>query len=363
MGLNYFGARFYDPVLGIWLTPDAYREFNNPYGRSGDPINNIDRDGNCELICAGIIIGATIGAYMGGSAANDTYNPMDWENDAETWEGIGKGAFVGGVAGAAGGAAALYATGAAATTTGYVGLGTKSGFLAATAGGAVQGGAAGLAAGFTGYSAGVFAANDFQNFNGYDGRDAWTATWQGGASGAVMGGLFAGAAYGLSDAYQWQTHKTVLNYGESMANPTGGISDFSYRVKMAEYVQSIEGSSNGVHSVNLETGTRALGNNKVGLSWDSGVDANGQFSADRFYTEIVHENGHLTDRAGLLKGSYSNLDFRSANNATRANAFHEYSATRYEMQHNYYKFWSSNTQNWIGQRAAEYHSISIQYGL
>jgi RHS repeat-associated protein len=58
-GLTYFGARFYDPELGIWRAPDAAAQFFNPYGFSGgDPVTSIDPDGLWKL-GLGISIGWT----------------------------------------------------------------------------------------------------------------------------------------------------------------------------------------------------------------------------------------------------------------------------------------------------------------
>lgn len=46
IGLTYFGARFYDPVLGVWLTVDPMNQYLNPYSYAGgDPINQIDPNG------------------------------------------------------------------------------------------------------------------------------------------------------------------------------------------------------------------------------------------------------------------------------------------------------------------------------
>jgi RHS repeat-associated protein len=45
-GLYYFGARYYDPVIGVWITPDAARQFASPYAYSPNPLNSIDPDGN-----------------------------------------------------------------------------------------------------------------------------------------------------------------------------------------------------------------------------------------------------------------------------------------------------------------------------
>lgn len=43
--LDYFGARYYDADLGLWISPDPAREFHSPYAYSPDPINGIDPDG------------------------------------------------------------------------------------------------------------------------------------------------------------------------------------------------------------------------------------------------------------------------------------------------------------------------------
>ena len=41
-----FGARFYDPLFGLWLTPDPAGQFANPYTYGGDPLNYIDPNVN-----------------------------------------------------------------------------------------------------------------------------------------------------------------------------------------------------------------------------------------------------------------------------------------------------------------------------
>ncbi len=65
-GLIYAGARFYDPILGSFLSIDPAGEFTNPYSYVGwDPINGSDPTGECELICFALIsfaIGFAIGA-------------------------------------------------------------------------------------------------------------------------------------------------------------------------------------------------------------------------------------------------------------------------------------------------------------
>ena len=53
-------------------------------------------DENGEFIITALIVGAIIGAYIGGSQANGTYNPFKWDfNNVDTWIGM-----VGGATGA-----------------------------------------------------------------------------------------------------------------------------------------------------------------------------------------------------------------------------------------------------------------------
>ena len=49
LGLSYFGARYYDQDIGIWISPDAAHQFASPYAYSPDPINSIDPDGNEDI--------------------------------------------------------------------------------------------------------------------------------------------------------------------------------------------------------------------------------------------------------------------------------------------------------------------------
>ena len=47
--LNYFGARYLDPMLGMWTSVDNARQFTSPYlyvGNGMNPVNGVDEDGN-----------------------------------------------------------------------------------------------------------------------------------------------------------------------------------------------------------------------------------------------------------------------------------------------------------------------------
>ncbi|SMP46368.1 RHS repeat-associated core domain-containing protein [Fibrobacter sp. UWB10] len=52
----YFGARFYDPFFGLWMSPDPAGQFANPYSYGGDPLNYIDPTGMWAL-GAGLVFG------------------------------------------------------------------------------------------------------------------------------------------------------------------------------------------------------------------------------------------------------------------------------------------------------------------
>ena len=61
IGFYYYGMRFFDPVFGIWMTPDPARQYMNLYAFGGDPINAVDLYGLWK-----IGFGITIGWENGG---------------------------------------------------------------------------------------------------------------------------------------------------------------------------------------------------------------------------------------------------------------------------------------------------------
>lgn len=74
VGLYYYGARFFDPVLGIWMTPDPARQYMNLYAFGGDPVNALDLYGLWS-IGFGITIGWENGGFtLGTGIACDVGN-------------------------------------------------------------------------------------------------------------------------------------------------------------------------------------------------------------------------------------------------------------------------------------------------
>jgi len=65
-GLQYAGARFYDPELGMFLTHDPARQFANPYSYSGwNPVNQTDPNGEAVgAFIVAVVIAAVVSAAV-----------------------------------------------------------------------------------------------------------------------------------------------------------------------------------------------------------------------------------------------------------------------------------------------------------
>ena len=120
-GLYYYGARYYDPELGIFITPEQDQEFFNPYLYAGnDPASASDEGGRAygskTLIASIKAIDALffVGSMFTTAAqVNGTFNPInwDWSLGGGTYAGLMIGALVGYVAGSLGAELEGYSTG------------------------------------------------------------------------------------------------------------------------------------------------------------------------------------------------------------------------------------------------------------
>ena len=192
-GLYYFGSRYFDPVLGLWITPDPENEFFNPYGRSNDPVNNIDRDGRCEVFCIIVITGAVIGTYIGGRAANGgKANPLDWDwKSGSTYGYMIAGAAIGAAAGAGG----YYAAAGAGSLLAGSGVSwlAKGTYLYMSLSTAVGVGTSSMIS--NGLNTKAFGGND--GFWSGEWGDAGIAALQGFGTGFVFGFALGSASYAL----------------------------------------------------------------------------------------------------------------------------------------------------------------------
>ena len=222
-GLYFYNARYYDPALGRFISPDTIVESPlhpqtlNRYAYAGNnPVLYNDPTGHCFLVC--IIIGAIVGTVSAGIAS-------DWDPGA-TLLGGAIGAFSGGVGGKVGGFVA--------TTV----KGTAGSILGGAAGGAAAGGTSSLlyrAAGYNvnvGLAIGAGAAAGLVGgavgFGGPElGLDPSAAYFAGAASGGavsstIMGGdpgegaLYAIAAAAIAVGVQY-AHNKIQEYRAAKA--------------------------------------------------------------------------------------------------------------------------------------------------
>ena len=124
-GMYYYGARYYDPRLSLWMSTDSEEEkfFNiSTYTYcNNNPIILTDPDGNSPTIITGLI-GAGIGGIVGGGI--ETVSQLIKQGKISDWKAVGgsalQGFITGGAAGLTGGAS-LLATAATAGTANVVG--------------------------------------------------------------------------------------------------------------------------------------------------------------------------------------------------------------------------------------------------
>jgi hypothetical protein len=187
-------GRMYDPILGRMLSPDPYvvdpnfsQDFNRYSYARNNPLVYTDPDGEF-ILTAAIIVGVVAGAYIGGSAANNTLDPTMWKWDSKnTWVGMG----IGGVVGALGGWGFAAAAPAVASTSFFSYFGASGTIAAYGLTGTAAGGAIGYGAGFGAalYSSG----GDWRYANQMGGIMSGVGAQIGSLAGMAAGGW---AAYG-----------------------------------------------------------------------------------------------------------------------------------------------------------------------
>ncbi|KAH1019071.1 hypothetical protein HUJ05_006735, partial [Dendroctonus ponderosae] len=172
-GLYNYHARLYDPSIGRFYQPDPKAQYFSPYKYAGNsPISTIDPDGEFAFLIAGIIF-AVAGAYLGGAASNNRWNPVDWDfKDPGTWLGIGGGALAGGLL--------------------PIGFGASVATIGSIAGSTAIGVGATIGLGAGGAYLSTAAAN--QNWNpvqwNWDRPNTWSGLFQGfGAGSGIAGGI------------------------------------------------------------------------------------------------------------------------------------------------------------------------------
>ena len=179
VNLIHMNGRMYDPKLGRFLSPDNYVQdpYNtqsfNRYGYVwNNPLSYNDPSG--EIIVTAIIIGALVGAYVGGAQANGSWNPLKWNwSSGSTWGGIIGGGIIGGVSGGIG---AYASVGASA-------LLSSAGITGGILGGALSGMAGGISGGFfSGFGMSYLPGGNKQGL-----RNGLRGAFYGGISAFILG--------------------------------------------------------------------------------------------------------------------------------------------------------------------------------
>ncbi len=214
-----FHARFYDPQLGRWFTPDPAEQFANPYLAMGNnPVVYVDPDG--EFIWAPIIIGAMIGSFTGAVGAG-----MSGASAGNIMASFGIGALAGAIGGAVGG-----------SFSGGLGFGS----------GALQGGTSGFSAGFVNGAGNAY-------LNGANFGEGLMEGLKGGGIGAATGAMIGGVASGIYAAKHsgdfWSgkgaTFESLGVPGESITIGDDVVYSSEYAKQFAhDYLPRVEGLNN-----------------------------------------------------------------------------------------------------------------------
>jgi RHS repeat-associated protein len=174
MGLYYFGSRYYDPKLGIFLSEDPAKQLMNPYVYAGNnPLKYVDPNGE-EFTFAAMCAAAFWAAITSAGVSAATQYVIHGEVN---WDSVGQAAIMGAVSGGV-----AYGVGAAVTTLGL----TSGADLAART--LAHGVSSGLqSSAFGGDFGSGFASGTISNIGGTlsHGKGYWASTGVSALSGGV----------------------------------------------------------------------------------------------------------------------------------------------------------------------------------
>ena len=253
-GLEYAGARFYDPQMGTFLTHDPMRQFANPYAYGPwDPVNGADSHGEFWFIPAviavvsafvaahPIITAAVVGGVLGG--VNSAVTGQNVFQGIALGVGLG---IVGGAAFATGNFAVGIAGGAAvgAAQSAATGQNVLYGALIGAGFGAI-GAYSGEIPAVPGQGPGAYAANASVEI----GTEAGIGSLRGGFTALANGGDFAkGAAGGAAFGAGFGAAKVGL-LGAKTESP------FTGKQVQAEFARQSQWDRSGLNLQLPEQGT------------------------------------------------------------------------------------------------------------
>jgi RHS repeat-associated protein len=224
VGLTYFGARYYAPALGRWISADPLTIHGlgsdaNPYAYVAGRVGSVvDADGRVFPILAAIAVAAAVG-YAANAIGQAHAANWDWSTVQWGWSG-GQGALAAGVTAGVGAAITVVAAPLAPMLAPTLGPGLAA-LVPGIAGGVASGGlGAGLAgAGVGGIAAGMFVGG-LSGLGGGAGS-ALAAKAGGGAALQAVGSGLGGATAGLSGQAMLGQSPTLGDAGFQMALGVG----------------------------------------------------------------------------------------------------------------------------------------------
>ncbi|WP_407321901.1 RHS repeat-associated core domain-containing protein [Tenacibaculum maritimum] len=281
VALIHMNGRMYDAKLGHFLSPDNFIQepfSTQSFNRFGyvwnNPLKFTDPSGE---IFWSVVIGAVIGAYVGGVQANGSYNPFEWKGNASTLLGVLGGAIIGGISGGVGAYAAAKLAPLITTAGGFLG-GAVSGFIGGAVGGTIYGGF-------------------MSQLPGGDG-DFWGGAAKGFIMGAVGGTILGGVIGGIRSVFHGKGFWT----GKDLASKATAKTISSLK---AESVESLNNNKT-TSTINNNIKTKSVDINKVKETFikTTGVDGNTKFTIGDELVPVRHHTStkamKLIQKSGLI---------------------------------------------------------------
>ena len=270
--LYYFGARYYDPELGIWTSTDPNGQFFNPYSYSTNPLNFIDPTG--EEFLSAAIAGAIIAAAVTTATVTTTALQQDWHFDQWFYNLIWQTNISGAAGFVSGGVGSVISDGVA----GAVGITSGSGFLGSSVGGISSGAFSGTV-GYLGY----YGAQSVTGMQEWDNRQFWKGLGISTLSGGILGGAKGVLEYGLNPN---GVRQNIIKWGYEHEKYQGAIDFVSKEYNLSNgmlYTSKPITTSDGRY-----IGGITISNNESYISKDAFL-LNGKFDASKLVQTVHHE--------------------------------------------------------------------------
>jgi hypothetical protein len=190
-----------------------------------------------------------------------------------------------------------------------------------------------------------YAGNTVVYNRNFDAGEFLSSTITAAVVGGLVGGIMGGVQYKFSDAYQWKTHETVLEYAN-------GKNDDYELLRAAEYVKAIEG---GNKSTPISFIKKGVGKSNYNYEFreifidNNDFLQNGKFSASKFYSAVAHEIRHeplyiIDPNNPTTYNDWAQLKSFDESGYYMASQTQEKIINQQLMQHRYFNYWDNASQ-------------------